>query len=186
MAQPLDRLRRAGQAADAAPHCLALAAHRVAAAGRAFVGEDKGRRVRRPVFQHWTQYLRDHIAGALQDHGIAHAHILAGDLVLIMQGGAADHDAADIHRLQIGDRGQGAGAADLDFDVEDPGLCLLGREFMGNRPARRAADHAEALLQGDGIDLIDHAVNIVGQAGSLSRDLGMIGDQRVRRIERLP
>jgi hypothetical protein len=45
--------------------------------------------------------LRDHVAGALQDHPVADAHVLALDLVLVVQRRARDHDAADGDRLQL-------------------------------------------------------------------------------------
>ena len=42
------------------------------------------------------------VAGALQNDGVADADILAGDFVLVMQTGAADHHPADGHGLKIG------------------------------------------------------------------------------------
>ena len=47
-------------------------------------------------------HLRDHVAGALDDHGVADADVLARDLVGVVQGGVADGGAADEHRLQLG------------------------------------------------------------------------------------
>ena len=60
-----------------------------------------------------------------------------------MQRRVGDHHAADGDRLEPRHRGQGAGAADLDIDGQDARLSLLGGEFMGDGPARRAADHAQ-------------------------------------------
>ena len=117
MDQPLDALRRADQAAGAAPHRLAGRAHRVAAADRADLGEHEGLRVLRPPFGHHGNDLRDHVAGALQHHGVADADVLAGDLVLVVQRRVLHQHAADIHRLEPRDRRQRAGAADLDADV---------------------------------------------------------------------
>ena len=54
--------------------------------------------------------LGDHVARAINDDAVAHAHIHALDLVKIVQGGVADGDAANRDRLQAGHRGQCAGA----------------------------------------------------------------------------
>ena len=87
--------------------------------------------------------LRDHVARALQQHRVADPHILAGDLVLVVQRGAGDQHAAHVHGGEPGHRRQRAGAADLDQDVLQHGGGLLGRELPGGRPARRATDEAE-------------------------------------------
>ena len=60
-------------------------------------------RLFRPLFGDETQHLRNDIAGALNDHHVAHADVEALDLVGIVQGGARHHDAADIDRLEIGE-----------------------------------------------------------------------------------
>ena len=91
---------------------------------------------------------------------------LRADLVLVVQGGALHDDAADRHRLQHRDRGQRALPADRDHDVAHHGLRLLGGEFVRDRPARRAAAHAEPALQCEVVDLVDDAVDVVGQLGA--------------------
>ena len=48
--------------------------------------------------RHDADDLRDHVAGALDDHGVADADVLAGDLVGVVQGGVLDHHAADRDR----------------------------------------------------------------------------------------
>ena len=77
-------------------------------------GKTKGLLPRGRFVRHHRDHLRDHVAGALDDDGVAVADVLARDLVLVVQGGAADDDAADGDRLQLGHRRQRAGAADLD------------------------------------------------------------------------
>ena len=72
----------------------------------------------------------------------------------------ATDDAADADRLQPPDRRQLAGAADLDVDRLERGLGLLGREFVRERPARRAGDLAEPLLPVEPVDLVDDAVDV--------------------------
>src|SRR5262249_30066029 len=117
MPEPLDRLRRTDQSAGATPRDLARLAYRETAANRAVVGELVGHRVLWPAVEHHRNDLRDHIARTLDDDGIADADILAGDLVLVVQGGALYDDTADSDRFEHRHRGQGALAADLDRDV---------------------------------------------------------------------
>ena len=90
-----------------------------------------------------------------------------------MQRRVLHHDAADRHRLELGDRRQRAGAADLDLDGLDDGGRLLGGELVRDRPARTARDEAEALLPVEPVDLVDDAVDVVVERGALlprSRD----------------
>ena len=90
--------------------------------------------------------LGNHVARAAHDHRVADAHVLALDLIHVVQRGVADGGAADQHRLQARHRRQRAGAADLEFDVAQHRERLVGRELVGDRPARRALDMAEAFL----------------------------------------
>ena len=55
-----------------------------------------------------------------------------------------------------------AGAADVDPDVEQLGVDLLGRVLERDRPARRPAGRAEPALQRDVVDLDHDAVDLVG------------------------
>ena len=139
----------------------------------------------RPLLGHEAQHLRDHVAGALDRHHVADPHVEPLDLVGIVQRGARHHDAADIDRLELGDRRQRAGAADLDVDAVQPRARLLGRELVGDRPARRAADEAQPLLPVDAVDLVDHAVDVVGQRRPLDADLAIEGAHLVGRAAEL-
>ena len=71
-----------------------------------------------------------------------------------------DRRAADRHRLQHGERHQRAGAADADLDVVQRRDRRRRRELVGDRPARRAAHGAEALLDVDLVDLHHGAVDV--------------------------
>ncbi len=88
-----------------------------------------------------------------------------------MQGGVGDGHAADKHRFELGDRGHGAGAADLKLDVLKQSHLLLRRELVGGRPARRPGHKAQLLLQSDGIDLVDHAVDLVRQLATAGQNV---------------
>ena len=105
VAQPLQRLGRANQTAGAAAHRLPLLPHRVAAALRADGGRVERLALRRPLLLDHADDLRDHVAGPLHHHPVAGADVLAGDLVLVVEGRAGDGDAADVDRLQLGHRG---------------------------------------------------------------------------------
>ena len=118
-------------------------------------------------------------------HRVADAHVEPRDLLGVVQRRVLHHDAADRHRLELGDRRQRAGAADLDFDVLDDGGRLLGRKFVRDRPARRARDEAEPLLPVEAVDLVDDAVDVVVEAGALRLDLAVEFQQRVDRAAHL-
>ncbi len=178
MDQTLDDLRFALQAAGAAANCFALGLHRQAAANVAMILRLPFGQIAGPFFEHHLDHLRDDVAGALDHHPIAGAEILALDLVLIVQGRPADHDTAHRHRLQHGIGGDRAGAADIGADFQQLGDRPLGGEFMGDGPARAAADLAQALLPVEPVDLVDHAVDVVGQAGA-------VGAQGVTEIAQL-
>ena len=80
-------------------------------------GKIKGSGIRRSHAENNFDNLRDDVAGALDDDGIAGADILARDFIGIVQGRPADDHAADGHRPQFGHGGQRTGAADLELDV---------------------------------------------------------------------
>ncbi len=106
-------------------------------------------------------------------HGVADADIEPGDLVGIVQRRVLHHDAAHRHRLELGDRRERAGAADLNFDVAHDRGRLLGGEFVRDRPARGARHEAEPLLPIEAVDFVDHAVDVVIERGALHLDLAV-------------
>ena len=141
--------------------------------------EDEGRAVDVAACR-FSTHLRDDVAGALDQHPVADAHAEPLDLVAIVQGRVGDGDAADADRLQPRDRGQLAGAADLDVDRLEHRLGLLGRELVGDRPARRLRDEAEPLLPVEPVDLVDDAVDVERQVGALRLDRPVMAEQRRR------
>ena len=94
--------------------------------------------------EHDTEHLRDHVAGALDRHRVADAHVEPRDLVGIVQRRVLHHHAADRDRLELRDRRERAGAADLDLDVAQHRGRLLGRELVRDRPARVARHETRA------------------------------------------
>jgi hypothetical protein len=124
----------------------------------AMVGESVG--VARLVAGQVLDHLRDDVAGALDQHPVADPQPKPLDLVAIVERDVGDDHPADPDRLQAPDRGQLAGAADLDVDRLERRLGLLGREFVGERPARRARHLAEPLLPVEPVDLVDDPVDV--------------------------
>ena len=180
MAQPLQRLGRADQTAGAAAHRFALLPHRVAAALRADGRRNEGLAPCRPFLFDHPDDLRDYVAGALHHHRIAGTDAPFGDHVLVMERRARDGDAADEHRLQLGHRGERAGAPDRDRDPVQHGLGLLGGELVGDGPAGRPAGGAQTLLPIETVDLEDDTVDLEIQARPHSLDLPM---ERTRLVE---
>ena len=73
-----------------------------------------------------------------------------------------DGRAGHLGRLHHAERRHPAGAADVDPDVEQLGVDLLGRVLERDRPARRPARRAQPTLEADVVDLDHDAVDLVG------------------------
>ena len=180
MLQPLDRLRRTDERArcSGARRPLRRSSRRSRAKPPSRrpdrLRENIGLRAGRPLVQHDREDLRNDVAGALHDDRVADAHVLARDLVLVVQGGVGDDDAADRHGLELGDRRQRAGASDLDLDRLDDRRRLFGGKLMRGRPARRARHEAEPLLQREVVDLVDDAVDVVAERRPLLLDRAVL------------
>src|SRR6185312_182099 len=154
MDEAFDGLRAADQAAGATPRRLARLAHGEAVTDRAFLGEHERLAVLGTPVLHHADHLRDHVAGALHDHRVADPYILARDVVFVVQGRTPHHDAADGDGLEDSERRELAGATDIDADILELGLALLGGEFVRDRPARRARGETEPLLKLEIVDLV--------------------------------
>ena len=86
--------------------------------------------------QHGAQHLGDDVARLAHDDRVAHAHVLAVHLVLVVQRRARHGGAGHHHGIQLGHRGEHAGAAHLHGDVAQDGGLLFGRELERDGPAR--------------------------------------------------
>jgi len=116
-----------------------------------------------PALGQHSRHFGNHVPGTANDHGIADPHVLAGELIHIVQSRVAHRDSADEYRLQPCHGRQGAGAAHLKFHRTHRRQRFFGREFVRHRPARRARDEAKLPLQLQILDLVDHAVDLIGQ-----------------------
>ncbi len=154
-------LRGTVQATGAARHGLSLGLDDVRAANRAG-GRQRGadRAVGAPFGQD-AHDLGDHVARPPHVDGVADVHVLALDLVHVVQRGVTHGHAAHEHGLQARDGRHRPGAADLELDRLDDGQLFLGGKLVRNRPARGAGDESERALQVEGVDLVDHAVDVV-------------------------
>ena len=104
----------------------------------------------------------------------------AAHLVLVVQRGHADGGPADEHRLEHGERRGPPGAADRDLDVAQQRGALLGRELVGDGPARRPRREAEPLALGEVVDLHDDTVDLVGEVVAV---LLPVATERVDAVE---
>ena len=138
---------------------------------------------RGPLLQDDAHDLRDDVAGALDHHRIADAHILARDLVFVVQRGVLHHDAADRDGLQFGDRRQLARAADLDVDVLSRIVSACSAANLCATAQRGRPRHeTQPLLQVEPVDLVDDAVDVVAERGALHFDVAIEFEKLVRRL----
>src|SRR6185312_15709060 len=168
--------------------CGLLAHHVGMQRTRALLRKMEDLRILRPLVDDDVNHLRNDVAGALDDDGIANpdvaplAELLAvaadsPDVVFVVQRHVLHDDAADPDRLELANRRERAGAPDLDLDVLQHGHGALGRKFVRDRPARRARYEAQALLPVEAVDLVDYPVDVVVEPGALFLDLAMERDQ---------
>ena len=84
--------------------------------------------------------LRDHVAGAQHDHLVAGADVLAREVLLVVQRRELDRHAADVDRLEHGERVQVAELADVPVDRRSGVVtAVVGGNFhaiaqRGSRP----------------------------------------------------
>ena len=132
--QPLEPLRRADQPAGAADVDLALLRHRLAAA---FAGNGRGRsrrarsssRVRFSTICGMTSPAR---WSTTRSPGRTPSRAISSALCSVA---LRDDDAADRHRLEPRDRGQLAGAADLDVDRARASSARARRGICARSPS---------------------------------------------------
>ena len=170
-------LRGADETAAAAMVDRALLAHDMAGADRAQGRHAEVRHVAGARPGNAADDLGDHVAGAAHDHPVADANALPAHLEQVVQGRVRDRRSADEDRLELGHGRELAGAADLDLDRLERRRSFLRRVLLRHRPARLARLEAELVLQRAVVDLVDDAVDLVGQAVACLGDLLVEVDQ---------
>ena len=145
-------------------------------------GSSTRRASARAPLRHHAHDLGNHVARAAHDHGVADPHVLARELVHVVQRRVADRDAADEHRLQARDRRQRAGAADLE--LARPATVVVSScagNLCATRPARRARDEAEVALPVEAVHLVDDAVDLVAERVAPRADARVVLEAARRR-----
>ena len=99
------------------------------------------------------QDLRDDVPCPLDKHLVADPDVMSnffsslirpavtGDIILIVKRRIRHHDAPNRYRCQAGDGCERARSTDLNIDRFDCGFGFFGREFVRDRPTRRARLH---------------------------------------------
>ena len=171
-------LRAAEKPAHAAPVGLAGQALHSRAADRALAGHAELAGVGRALIQHHTDHLGNHVTGTTHDDTVTDQKLLAADLVLVVQRGVGDVHAPHEHRLQPGHGREHPGAPHLHEDVLQRGDGLFGRILVGQREAGCAGHETGLRLQMTVIQLIDHAIDGVGQRGTHAAGMSVVVQQR--------
>ena len=115
------------------------------------------------LFENRFQHRRDYLARLLDLHQVAHADILAANLILVVQGCPADGAAREQHRLQLRHRAQDPRLPHLDRDRAQPRARRVGFKFIRDRPARRLRRFTHRALQRPVIQLHHRTVGAVGE-----------------------
>ena len=83
-----------------------------------------------------ANHVRDDFACLLDHHHVAHADVLALDLLGVVQARPADDRAGQLDGLQVGHRRDRPGLADLHADARHAGCGLVLLELVGDDPPR--------------------------------------------------
>ena len=124
-------------------------------------------------------HLGDHVAGAQHDHVLPFADVLAAQVLLVVQRGELDRDAADGDGGEHRKRPHVAELADVPADPLQPRHGRGGRELPGDRPARIAAHRAEPALEVEVGDLHDDAVDLEVELPAAALPGQALGDHLV-------
>ncbi len=154
--QPLEL--RGAPGVNAPDDSLGLISVHELAADRAMVGNSK---LALGIHRFgWTDNLGNHVPRPLDDHANSFANPLAADVLLIVEGGLENPDAANDHRLQFRVRSERACAPHVHSDLLELRHHLLGGELVGGGPPGLPSNIAQSLLVGGVVDLDHEAVGV--------------------------
>ena len=136
------------------------------------------------LFYH-THDFRNDITGTAYNDAITATHILALNLVCIMQGGIGHRDTTDKHRFQPRYRRQRTGAPHLDINAQHRGLAFLCRKFSCNGPARRTRYKTQLILLLEPVNLEDDTIYFKRQLLTQLLIALIIGSTALRTGDRL-
>ncbi len=153
-------LARAAGAVGADREDAVFRLHGLGPAGRALLRRLRPPGPLRPPLEHRRDNLGDDVAGPHHHHLVALADVLAGQVLLVVEGRGGDGDAADVDGLEHREGQQVAGAADVPDDLSQLRRRGRRRELPGDRPARLAPHHAKLAPERPLVDLDDDAVDL--------------------------
>ncbi len=110
-----------------------------------------------------AHHLGNHIACAAHDHLVAHAHAFFADLEQVVQRGIGYRDAAHKHRRQARHGRELAGAAHLDVDAFYAVAISCAGYLCATAQRGSRVTKPRSRCNCSAVDLVDHAVNVVGQ-----------------------
>ena len=105
-----------------------------------------------------AQNFGDDLVGAADEHAGAHFDVLAHEIAVIIQRGAAHGRTCEVDGLHLGEGGEFARPPYLPEDVEDSRFGFLRLELIGDGPAREFVGIAELFPDALLVDLDDGAV----------------------------
>ena len=140
---------------------LIFKAVKPAAADRTDLREDEFDLGTVSFFLDRTDNFRNDITGFADDDCIADADVLIGDVVFIVKRRKRNRRSCDLDRCQFGIWRTLACTSHRDKDVFHLGSDFLCRELIGDGPFRNTGCKAKLSLQLIGIDLDDHAVDLI-------------------------
>ena len=121
----------------------------------------------------------DDVAAFFEDDGIAFPDIFAFEFFGVVQCGAADCGARQLHGFEVCHWGDDACAPDLKGYAFEHGFGLFGRIFVGDCPARAFGCGAEFVLLCNAVDFDDDAVDVVFQFLAFFLPFAGLGDDVV-------
>ena len=159
MGQPVFNLSGALQIIAAQGH-LALAFFHLSAADGTGRGHGEYLLRARPFFGDHPYDSGNNFTGFFNHHAVADVNILAPNFVLVVERGAFNGGAGELHRIQFRNRRENAGAPHLNGDGAQRGFGLLRLIFIGNRPARAFSGGSQRFVETALVDLDYAAVHL--------------------------
>ena len=129
--------------------------------------------------------LRDHVAGTHDDHVVAEAQVLAREVLLVVQRRELHGHAADVDRLEHGERVQVAELAEVPLDASSFVTVVVGGNFQaiaqrGSRPTTPSRRWSSSV-----VDLHDDAVDLEVQRAAALLPGQAAGDDRILAVQAL-
>ena len=121
--------------------------------------------------------LGNNVPCPLHNNAIPGAHSQSGNFIAVVQGYVGHNDAAHRYWGQATHGRQLARPAHLNIDKLKRCFGLFSGKFVRNRPARGFCDKAKPFLPFKPVNLVNHAVNIIGQVRPLTFDTGIMGQR---------